>query len=415
MDTVNLKLLTPLWTGDIYQKSAVSRETGLIGSMRWWYEAIVRSLGYRACDPTCDSGSDKRCTFDFQKYDAARDKKGLSQSEVLASAGLCPACQSYGATGYARRFRLEISGGKTNPCFESDSAIAFKPHGGDRGWRLGSGVVGDLTLNVVPLRAAFDPIAVYMPLLLASKWGGLGARTQVGFGVTAISRVEAAVSQLVLEKSGSWHDRLRSAAMLKDNGLPDLRQFFFAKVRFVGTTDWWKQVKGIRNALENDRSVIEWVNGSSETLPRERRGSVPIAPAIKDWMRFGNGGFSAIAGVPKEAEEFIYGKAGGDNDRRQSCIHISSAYPAGTPARRSSPYEFRVWGWVPDGADCGFKRDEFLSDLNGQLQGEAFAGADRALGPGVTDVKTEWREFHSPRDPERQEENALEFLKSLIA
>jgi CRISPR-associated protein Cmr1 len=41
-----LTTLTPLWSGGV-AKGEMDRihETGILGSLRWWYEAIVRGLG----------------------------------------------------------------------------------------------------------------------------------------------------------------------------------------------------------------------------------------------------------------------------------------------------------------------------------------------------------------------------------
>ncbi|RLC75505.1 MAG: type III-B CRISPR module RAMP protein Cmr1, partial [Chloroflexi bacterium] len=51
---MHLKTLTPLWTGGADRNSDRPRETGLIGSMRWWYEGIVRGMGGRVCNATAD-------------------------------------------------------------------------------------------------------------------------------------------------------------------------------------------------------------------------------------------------------------------------------------------------------------------------------------------------------------------------
>jgi CRISPR-associated protein Cmr1 len=40
--SITLKTLTPLWTGGADGKVDRIHETGIIGSLRWWYEAIVR-------------------------------------------------------------------------------------------------------------------------------------------------------------------------------------------------------------------------------------------------------------------------------------------------------------------------------------------------------------------------------------
>ena len=52
---IGCRPITPIWTGDVDQKGARLRETGLIGSLRWWYEAILRSIGFYACDPSTGS------------------------------------------------------------------------------------------------------------------------------------------------------------------------------------------------------------------------------------------------------------------------------------------------------------------------------------------------------------------------
>jgi len=87
---LTLKTLTPLWTGGVDKTCDRLHETGIIGSLRWWYEAIVRGLGGEACDPT----SDDRCTYDPQK--------GWSS--------VCHVCQIFGCTGLSRGFRVGLEG-----------------------------------------------------------------------------------------------------------------------------------------------------------------------------------------------------------------------------------------------------------------------------------------------------------------
>jgi CRISPR-associated protein Cmr1 len=86
---LTLKTLTPLWTGGVDKTCDRLHETGIIGSLRWWYEAIVRGLGGEACDPTSE---EKRCTYD--------PKKGWSS--------VCHACQIFGCTGLSRGFRVAL-------------------------------------------------------------------------------------------------------------------------------------------------------------------------------------------------------------------------------------------------------------------------------------------------------------------
>lgn len=81
-----IKTLTPIWTGGA-ETGKVDRihETGILGSLRWWYEAIVRGLGGDACDP-----SKGECRFDLEKY---KTSQATDERQRLRDAGLCDVCQ----------------------------------------------------------------------------------------------------------------------------------------------------------------------------------------------------------------------------------------------------------------------------------------------------------------------------------
>jgi CRISPR-associated protein Cmr1 len=89
--TVKIKALTPIWTGDENGECKTLRETGIIGSLRWWYEVLIRGLGGSPCDPT-----NSKC-----------DGKNH-----------CDACELFGCTGWGRKFRLEVE--------KQDSIIILK-------------------------------------------------------------------------------------------------------------------------------------------------------------------------------------------------------------------------------------------------------------------------------------------------
>ncbi len=86
-----LKALTPIWTGDVAQNPTRLIPTGMMGSLRWWYEVLVRGLGGKACDPTVDG---VRCP--------ATNKKPQEPTHH------CVVCELFGCTGWARKFRLMI-------------------------------------------------------------------------------------------------------------------------------------------------------------------------------------------------------------------------------------------------------------------------------------------------------------------
>jgi len=133
---ITLKTLTPLWTGGIDQTTDRLHETGLLGSLRWWYEALVRGLGGYACDPT----SEDRCP----------DKDG----------NRCVVCELFGCTGWAHKFRLQII---TTPQIKN-KAIAAKQ---------------SLDIAIVPLRNIEDEewCLLHATFHLISEYGAIGGKT----------------------------------------------------------------------------------------------------------------------------------------------------------------------------------------------------------------------------------------------
>jgi CRISPR-associated protein Cmr1 len=83
-----LKALTDLWTGDTDRSGGRTIPTGLLGSMRWWFEVLARGLGGTSCDPSED---ENRCP----------DQQGKR----------CIGCELFGCTGWGRKFRFEVRDG----------------------------------------------------------------------------------------------------------------------------------------------------------------------------------------------------------------------------------------------------------------------------------------------------------------
>ncbi len=86
-----LKALTDIWTGDTNRRGDRLIPTSIIGSLRWWYEVLVRGLDGAACDPTV---KEVRCPDP--------NKKPTDPGHH------CVACELFGCTGWARKFRLMI-------------------------------------------------------------------------------------------------------------------------------------------------------------------------------------------------------------------------------------------------------------------------------------------------------------------
>jgi len=95
---VVLRTLTPVHTGDVDRRSREVQVSGIRGSIRWWYEALVRGMGGYACDPT---GPDS-CRFDYHAYRVRGEvDEGLRD--------VCPACRTFGCTGWKSKFHMRIT------------------------------------------------------------------------------------------------------------------------------------------------------------------------------------------------------------------------------------------------------------------------------------------------------------------
>ncbi|PWH19141.1 MAG: type III-B CRISPR module RAMP protein Cmr1 [Anaerolineae bacterium] len=187
---LTLRTLTPLWSGGIDQTSDRLHETGLIGSLRWWYEALVRGLGGYACDPTSDDPN-ARCEFDTKAYEQTK-KNGKGENEAI-QAGLhtvCPVCYLFGAAGWARLFQLRAIEVPMTPLhfrttLKMNQGWLNRVFGGDN-QNIDSLQVpyGTLTFQLIPRRcdAEYARSQIALILRVAAEYGGIGARLQHGFG-----------------------------------------------------------------------------------------------------------------------------------------------------------------------------------------------------------------------------------------
>jgi CRISPR-associated protein Cmr1 len=428
-----LKIKTPVWTGDIDSKSELLQSTGITGSLRWWTEVILRGLDKFACDPV----EDDRCPKKVKK-------NNLEMNEY------CPACLIFGATGRRRTFRLHMNGGEET--FNS-TPIKIQPDNRKGGWYLGSGLKGEVNLEVTPLDKGFKGCLVLIPLTIAAKWGGLGAKTQHGYGVVGLAgRVGFEDFKKALDAlcDGGQLKRLGMAERTGDNNsLPDIKEMFFAKVRFEAQGNWWKGVDGIKRrgqkgnsdyygGYESDPRMISWANSDS----------VPIAPAIKNWLRFGDGKGLWQTGNNRELENWLFGttkricsecltEVGKDKKNKDNfwCPHCKKSFkPKDTLERVASKinvscaycvnanlWEFRIWGWVPkNNLSSMFNREGFLDNLKACLSGSGQVQIpfpwNRLLGGNTKGHSLKvWREFNSPRDTVKaQEPQIAVYLQSLL-
>ena len=311
--TITLKTLSPLWTGGVDGKSDRLHTTGIIGSLRWWYEAIVRGLGGQACDPVVNP-----CLYDEDK----------------PHNGLCLSCHMFGATGWARRFRLIVQdrtsqGGPQGS--KQPAGNRFKRDGRTRpSWYFKGGREGDLELRIVPTGPDFDPAIIQGTLSLIERHGGLAAKPQLGYGWIEIASAPSFSVSAFVEK-------LRSTAAQQPtaNGdLPSLDTMFFAQLQvpesgLTPTLNLRYDLRSVfRSAFNGDRRLRPWVCG------------------------------------------YVRG-----NERQASKINVTQAVDS----------VVRVWGWIPNNTPVqGVGRDEVVDQIQATL--------------GAYGTLKSWREFDSERD-----------------
>ena len=313
---IRLGTLTPLWAGGV-AAGKVDRihETGILGSLRWWYEAIVRGLGGEACDP-----STGKCRFDAEAYEKSQAD---DERQRLRDAGLCDVCQVFGATGWRRRFRLEVMQDKASLAWTPPpDTLNIRPPEHTRGWYLPPGWVGQITLR---LTGDDQTLALLTALLrFLERHGAIGAKPQLGYGVFRIIDIEGA-----LQRPWVWP----SLGLDQSHPtLPDLRRFGFFNYRFTAEQGWWSRAPGLERLLgrsETARALQQLV----------QQGMIPVAPLLKDAWRFGhwNG--------PRSVELYLFGTS--RDPRVRSKLNVSWAYPA----ENANNWEVRGWVWLPEQDD----------------------------------------------------------------
>ena len=403
---IRIRTLTPIWTGDIGGKCTRLRETSIIGSLRWWFEAIVRGLGGYACDSVGEVV--KKCELKVEEY-----KKGVKPEELI-----CPVCYVFGTTGWGRRFRLEIDGKLYQLPFVVVKANYLKSH---RGWFLGTKEGGGGLIGTSVVRVSGNNILKeFLTLLLKTScsWG-LGAKTQDGFGICKFDGqcdVNGTIEKIkeLLNKPG--HDQ-------DDKLFPSMDDYFFVKVMIDGDIDGSIQ-KVLGNRLfkdpkgQNQMNVEEFL----QHLPMGHESRFyPTAPLIRYWLRslfrnnddlrhflFGFVGKNVHKSCGGEISKGRCRKCGVKNiakyeiekkpklilDNREyekmgSKIFVSHIYNDG------NNWEFKIWGYVPKVLPSNENREKVLQKLFSEIiKNKNFA---EILKLDKDSVKANWCETSTER------------------
>ena len=313
--TIRIKTLTPIWTGGVDRSCDRLHETGILGSLRWWYEAIVRGLGGYACDPSSDG-----CTYD--------SKKGPSS--------ICLACQLFGCTSYARRFRLVVEGGGN----AGRLVVVKLKNPGKRnhpGWQIPCKLAEPFALHFDPMQPngldSLDKASIYYTLRLMERHGALGAKTSHGQGVVKITDWGGLPGEM---EADAWIQAMEDRpAKDKTNkqSWPNMGEFIGGTVTMIDSAtskpDWW-------NALA--------LNGLKNLSLGPNPTWLPSAPAVRahlrSWLRSSQN-VPNFTGDLKSSRHRRMGTIQPPVGPKGSDIFASHLY------RDSEQWQMRVFAYVP--------------------------------------------------------------------
>jgi len=303
---LKVKPLTPLWTGDENRSCDRIRETGIIGSLRWWYEALIRGLGGYACDPTNSKCNEKNH---------------------------CDACELFGCTGWARKFRLEVVSSNLKPIPEIKIGTREKRFIGEGErylMRIVKGLTGEITLKFIPIRDITENewALLNKTLQIIADYGALGARTSQGNGVIKI-----------IENNLPYRNENIKKDELKGNGnkvnSPNLENFFFYKFRIKFKGDISKLINNKifwTHAPDHRSSQDNWENW--EKLWSDYH-FLPIAFHVRDAIRH--------LEDDRDQRHAIFGELG-----KGSKVFVSHGYKINNKTvevRIWKTVEVRIWGY----------------------------------------------------------------------
>lgn len=386
--TVPIRTLTPIWTGGVNRDGAPLRLSGLLGSMRAWYEGIVRGMGGTACDPTTHT-----CSFDHEAY-ANGLKRGWRGAELLAYAGLCPACQLFGATSWQRRFRLDAKAFGSKPLFfvasndmyQAAGNWLWRIYGGEDtgGKKFGHGdqlnftfgvhtswaLQGELRVVALDVNDASVLARIAYLLDVMARYGAIGAKTQNGFG----QFVPIGLPPEMIEwgRKLVQHDVAASKPVKQPDNAFSLGSFFSRVYAIEGS-----RVETYRQQLREIGAA--WPGCGDFFLPcsfdiryKSKMGDIRTghgAFGMRPW-------FKATWG--RTATNVLLGEteAQGDDERCASRLHVSHLYRMAPQL----PWTVKVWGYVPpnlqsqDGTKQGLRAvadtvNDFLAGANGMFPG----------------------------------------------
>lgn len=356
-----------IWTGGSDHTTMTSiKGSSLLGGMRFWTEAFLRSFGHEVCD----------CTHEKKKEVYGQDKD------------VCAACHVFGCTGLARAFTLRIEpegnvqGGqkieKCVPIFEAGGKRYY--YSLSQGWR------GSLALALSCRRPLSWPLSrekgeVCLPpemlpaVFLMLEYGTLGALDQYGCGLVGMTNREA-LSAVVKEAALPVEGQAKPGA-----GLADLKDFYFFKGKLDGAA-LQKKVPGAISMKKDENQRVQGQAGNAsrgEALPGNFAHIVRLRRLLREAMRPLRDDAAHTALRHWVCGYMPQGKGGG--------VAVGSHVSLGV----TEGGQLYGWGWMPEKGIEGISASVWPG-----MRQQALDDVKKALGsvcPNLT-----WKEFQSARD-----------------
>ena len=326
---ITLSTLTPIWTGGADGRSDRLHTTGIMGSLRWWYEVMVRGIGGRVCDP-----GENSCSYEKEK----------------PNDGLCDVCRVFGATGWARRFRLIVTD-ETQLQPEKSSRLqisasrSYKNRSGQTKiptWYFkGAPRRGHVNIKLITTDQQFQIEVIAGLIQFLADWATIGAKPQMGFGVVDITNRQEL--QPLME-----HLQTITGSASYDT-LPSLRNIFFASIRTKNNSleETFNLKYDLRRLFSTNKDLRHFVMG---TVEDERQGAKIMM------SRPYNGTIRLWGWIPEEVSQIHTSRA---QVIKQIHSHLSTKY---------SINYWREFNSIHDTVQQGYASpQEFLNSL---LKGE---------------------------------------------
>lgn len=319
---LTVQMLTPLWTAGATGKCDRLHETGIIGSLRWWYEVVVRGLGGYACDPTTEN----RCEL-----------SGREKSDEERCAKLCPACRLFGCGGWKRRFHLVAGAGSAEPF----SLGSLFNKGKFNLWWLNEifekNLADKLTFSKVELAFVFPADSdgeeflrqIKALLSVMAHCGSIGAKGQYGFGQFAWegkTELETALKDIQSFILGRQFKKLKNK-----NDWYNLERFWYIDLLLNNV-----QIKRFEKA-----NFIGAATGKSYLpVSYDIRYKLPNGAGLRQTYKTRIQETANSKKLAKEKTREVFGEPG-----QGSRVFVSHPYKHG---HGDKDYNLRVWGFTDE-------------------------------------------------------------------